>query len=232
MYNKLFSKILDSSIWLEAHATRIVWVTFIAAMDQDGFVEFASVGNVAQRANVTLPEARAAVRKLESPDPDSGDPDHEGRRLERVPGGWMVLNALKYRELATSEVRREQTRARVRAHRQRRRNAPVTPGNDLLTRSETETEESEDQDQKQPRGTNSEALTPTTAARRRAPSEDNPGAVYLIAKDVIAERGVHAHPSDVKEEIKTRAARAGIRYEFDVHKAYESALHNATQRRS
>ena len=43
MYNKLFTKILDSSIWLESDGTRIVWMTLLAAMDQDGFAQFASV---------------------------------------------------------------------------------------------------------------------------------------------------------------------------------------------
>ena len=90
MYNKLFSRILDSSIWLESEATRLCWLTCLAVMDQDGFVELAAVGNLANRARVSLEAAQEAVRCLESPDPDSSDPEHEGRRLERVPGGWMV----------------------------------------------------------------------------------------------------------------------------------------------
>lgn len=130
MYNKIFAKILDSSIWLEPDATRIVWLTCIAAMDEDGFVQFASVTNLARRANVSLKAALAAVARLESPDPESSDPDHDGRRLERVQGGWLVLNAAKYRELVTRAVSREQTRQRVqrfRARRKRESNASVTP---------------------------------------------------------------------------------------------------------
>ncbi len=132
MYNKIFTKILDSSIWLESTPTRIVWLMFIAVMDEAGFAQFASVRNVAHRARVTDDEAQAAITALEGPDPDSSDPDQDGRRIERVPGGWIVLNAEKYRELVTRSVIQEQTRERVRRHRAKTRgvtnsNAPVTP---------------------------------------------------------------------------------------------------------
>lgn len=129
MYNKLFTKILDSSIWLESTPTRIVWLTLLATMDEAGFVQFAAVGNVASRARVTMEEAAAAMATLEAPDRDSSNPEHEGRRVERVPGGWMVLNATKHRELVTRAISREQTRIRVQRHRDKKRagNARETP---------------------------------------------------------------------------------------------------------
>lgn len=132
MYNKLFTKILDSSIWLESTATRIVWMTFIAVMDETGFVQFASVANVAHRARVTVDEAIAAVDCLEAPDPNSSDPEHDGRRVERVPGGWLVLNAEKHRQVVTKAIQQEQNRDRVRRFRARAaldRNGSVTVGN-------------------------------------------------------------------------------------------------------
>jgi hypothetical protein len=134
MYNKLFTKILDSSIWLAPDAARIVWLTFLAAMDEDGVVRFASVANVAHRARVSLEAATGAVRLLESPDADSSDPDNEGRRVERVPGGWVILNAEKYRDLVTRVAIRAQTKERVRRHREKQRNASVT----LSSGSETQ----------------------------------------------------------------------------------------------
>lgn len=142
MYNKIFTKILDSSIWLEADPTRIVWITMIAAMDEDGMCHFASVENLARRAVVDVDKAIEAVRVLESPDSNSCDPDHEGRRIERVPGGWLVLNSKKYKELVTRVVAREQTRQRVARYRDKKAscNAPVTHGNVLVTPSETVSE--------------------------------------------------------------------------------------------
>lgn len=134
MYNKLFTKILDSSIWMEPVSTRIVWITFLAAMDENGFVQFASIPNVAHRAVVSLEEASKAVATLEAPDANSSDPDNEGRRIERVPGGWMVLNAQKYRALVTREIIKEQTKDRVRRFRDAKGgNAPVTGGNACVT---------------------------------------------------------------------------------------------------
>lgn len=129
MYNKLFTKILDSSIWLEPTPTRIVWLTFIAVMDEAGFVQFASVANVAHRARVTMEEAQAAIACLESPDENSSDPDNGGCRIERVPGGWIILNAEKHRALVTRAIIREQTNERVKRFRQKKRicNAHVTP---------------------------------------------------------------------------------------------------------
>ncbi len=145
VYNKLFTKILDSSIWLEPTTTRIVWLTFIATMDETGFVAFAAPGNVANRARVELSEAEAALAALEAPDPNSSDPDNDGRRIERVQGGWMVLNAAKYRAITTRIVQQEQTKIRVARHRAKKKavtecNAQVTPANDLVTTSEAEAE--------------------------------------------------------------------------------------------
>ena len=117
MYNKLFSKILFSSIWVESYATRIVWVTFLAAMDEDGIVHLATTKNVAALAQVTVEEAERAIAVLEGPDASSASAEHDGRRIERFPGGWVVLNAKVYREMATREQARQRTAERVRRFR-------------------------------------------------------------------------------------------------------------------
>ncbi len=144
MYNKLFTKIVDSSIWLESLPTRMVWITFLAVMDEDGFAALTSVGNVAHRARVTADEAQIAIDVLEGPDENSGNPDHEGRRIERVDGGWLVLNAKAHRDMVTRDTMLAQTRERVRRYREKKRgsNASVTPSekaNDLVTPSEAYT---------------------------------------------------------------------------------------------
>ena len=93
MYNKIFHKILDSSVWLETTPTRIVWITLLAAMDQDGFAHFSAVENLAARARVTLDEAKGAVECFLAPDPNSANPANEGRRIERVPGAAARLRS-------------------------------------------------------------------------------------------------------------------------------------------
>lgn len=137
MYNKLFGKIVTSSVWLEPTPTRLLWITMLALMDRDGFVEMASVRNLAHTARLSLEETEAAVLVLESADKDSSDPENDGKRVERVPGGWLVLNAAKYSQIVTREVARERTRERVRKHRASR-NGDVTPRNDDVTPSEEE----------------------------------------------------------------------------------------------
>lgn len=129
MYNKLFLKILDSSIWLQPHPTRIVWFTLLAAMDEDGYAHFAAVENLAARARVTIDEAKAAIECFTSPDPDSSNPDNEGRRIERVPGGYMVLNAAAHRREFNRNIQREQTRQRVARHRLKKGVTPEDTGN-------------------------------------------------------------------------------------------------------
>lgn len=141
MYNKLFSKIVTSSIWLEPTPTRMIWITFLALMDEDGFAPVASVANLAHTARIDLDDATLAVSILESPDENSGDKDNDGRRIERVPGGWMVLNAKKYRDIVTRQVAREKTRERVKRFRERHvSNADVTLANVPVTPSETDTD--------------------------------------------------------------------------------------------
>jgi hypothetical protein len=117
VYNRLFTKILDSSIWLEADATRIVWITLLAAMDEDGYAAFSCNENLSRRANVPMEALSRALLILESPDQYNPDDEFDGRRIEKVQGGWMVLKAPYYRNLLSREIAREQNRVRVKRHR-------------------------------------------------------------------------------------------------------------------
>ncbi len=113
MYNKLFSSILDSSIWVTPSSTKIVWITLLASMDEDGYAHYSTVQNLANRACVSVTEAQAAIDCFMSPDPQSGDPAHDGRRVERIPGGFIILNATKYRDMYNRERNKELNRMRV-----------------------------------------------------------------------------------------------------------------------
>lgn len=99
-YVKLYSTIITSSIWLESHATLRVWITMLTLADRRGEVS-GSIGGLAHIANVTREECATALDLFMSPDPDSRTPEHEGRRIEKIDGGWLVLNAEKYRDLRT-----------------------------------------------------------------------------------------------------------------------------------
>jgi hypothetical protein len=129
-YVKLFGSIIGSTIWNEDPATKVVWVTMMALADRDGIVE-SSVPGLANYARVSIAETETALRKFQSPDPYSSTPDHEGRRIERVDGGWRLLNHAKYRERMSPEDIRERARLRQQKYRDThrvtpKRNASVT----------------------------------------------------------------------------------------------------------
>ena len=96
-WSPLFGNILTSTIWQEPDATRIVWVAMLAMKDANGKVS-ASVPGLAHVARVSIEDTRKALKTLESPDPESRTKEHEGRRIEKVDGGWIILNHFKHRE--------------------------------------------------------------------------------------------------------------------------------------
>ena len=110
-FTKIHGCILDSSVWTTDAYTRITWITLLVMADANGFVE-SSVPGIVHRANVPLKSCRRALERLEAPDPDSKDPDHEGRRIERVAGGFVVLNYRKYRERRSTKQNQAADRAR------------------------------------------------------------------------------------------------------------------------
>lgn len=123
-YTPLFNTIVQSSIWGESKATRILWVTLLAMKDRSGCV-WASVGGLARMAVLTNEETQEALTTLESPDPDSRRPDHSGRRIEKIDGGWKILNHEFYRDLARLEAERLRKRRWAREHRLREKLSPA-----------------------------------------------------------------------------------------------------------
>jgi hypothetical protein len=119
---KLHSSILDSSVWLEDDKTRLVWVTLLAMADRDGVVE-SSVPGLAHRAHVPRRACERALEIFMAPDPDSRTPDHDGRRIEKVPGGWRLLNYEPYREKGSAEESRVKNAERQQRFRERQRDA-------------------------------------------------------------------------------------------------------------
>jgi len=115
-FTKLFSSIIDSTVWAEDDTTRIVWVTMLAMADQHGYVG-ASVPGLAARARKTVRETVTALKKLMAPDPYSRTKDHEGRRIVEVERGWTLLNYRKFRDARDDEARREYERERKRDQR-------------------------------------------------------------------------------------------------------------------
>ena len=95
-FTKLDDGITKSSLWSESIHVRIVFISFLAEKDESGFVSAARSGMI-RICNVTPEQFDEAEKILSSPDFESKDPSNEGRRIEKVDGGWIVLNSDKYR---------------------------------------------------------------------------------------------------------------------------------------
>ena len=89
-YTVLKSSIVNSSIWNEDSDTRCVWITMLAQRNKDGEV-FASIGGLAHQARVHRDKTAEAITKFLAPEDDSASRD-DGRRIEKIPGGWRLLN--------------------------------------------------------------------------------------------------------------------------------------------
>jgi len=111
MYVKLFGTIITSSIWGEDATTCKVWITMLAMADAEGIVA-ASTAGLARMSAVTLPETIKALKVLGEPDLDSRSPEYGGRRVDKVDGGWLLLNYEKYREIKTAKQLRDASRQR------------------------------------------------------------------------------------------------------------------------
>jgi len=115
-FTKLWSDITDSSIWNEDDKTRIVWITMLARMGPD-YVVRASVGGLAHLARVTREDCVKSLHILSEPDPDSRTSDFEGRRIEKIEGGFFIINGKKWREQQTAESRRAYMRDYMKKYR-------------------------------------------------------------------------------------------------------------------
>lgn len=134
-YTKLFNSIITSTIWTEDDKTRIVWITMLAIADQHGEVQ-ASIPGLARVSGVSLEAAENAINKFLAPDPYSRTPDDEGRRIEKIEGGWALLNHGKYRLMASAEDSKKSNADRQKRHRDKKnRNANVTENNACVTLS-------------------------------------------------------------------------------------------------
>lgn len=104
-FTLLWSKILDSSIWINgSKETRLVWITLLAMKNHEGRI-WASIVGLADRAKVSREECRKALVILLSPDPDDTSKVEEGRRIREIQGGWEIVNHDLYR--FSTEAKRE-----------------------------------------------------------------------------------------------------------------------------
>lgn len=129
MYAKIFTQIFDSTIaadWQVRH----VFEDFLKLADENGVVDM-PLDSIVRRANMPEEIIKRAILVLESPDPQSRTPDHEGRRLLRLyddkDWGWVIANHDKYRSITNREELKRQGRIRTAKFRSRGGKAIAEP---------------------------------------------------------------------------------------------------------
>ena len=129
MYTKLFQSIVTSSLWSEDSDTCKVWVTLLAMADKNGEV-LATIPGLARVCALRIPAVEAAITKFEAPDTYSRTKDDEGKRVQPIEGGWVILNYAKYREMASREDGKRKNAERQQRFRDRQsRNGIITDRN-------------------------------------------------------------------------------------------------------
>jgi hypothetical protein len=119
-YTKLWSQILDSTLWHKDRDVILLWIVMLAKKGRDHIVR-TPTPTLATLAKISLDRCRECLKELEAPDPDSTTKTEEGRRIKRVDEGWFVINGEKYQEHLRNEQRREAVARANRAYRARKK---------------------------------------------------------------------------------------------------------------
>lgn len=111
-FAKLDSGIVNSTLWVQPHDVLRVWIWFLSQADANGVVRTAAPA-LAHACMIPLDRTREILVLLESPDPDSRSTVDDGRRIEKVDGGWQIVNYRAYRERVSADEKRENDRIRI-----------------------------------------------------------------------------------------------------------------------
>lgn len=116
-YTPLFSSVVDSSIWDEEDYVVKIFITMLVLQDADHVVRL-NAYNLGKRAKKTEAEVLKALKILASPDKKRLEPQpHEGRRIQRVEEGWLLLNGAFYIEAMRKANRNAYQAAKQRQYR-------------------------------------------------------------------------------------------------------------------
>lgn len=117
-YTKLFTDIVTSSIWQEPNDCRVLWITILALKDETNICR-ATIPALAKLCNITIEDCEKYLNKFMEPDKYSRSKEFDGKRIEPVEGGYLVLNGQKYRDMLRGAERRDYVRRKVQEHRER-----------------------------------------------------------------------------------------------------------------
>lgn len=114
MYGKIFESMYDGTIAANWKAL-ITFQQMIVLSDQHGVCDIHPPA-LAKRTGIPLEIIEEGIAYLEKPDIYSRSQEHEGRRIvlldDHRPWGWSIVNHKHYRDLSSTEDRREKDRLR------------------------------------------------------------------------------------------------------------------------
>jgi len=128
MYGKIFESIYDGTLGGDWKAL-ITFQQFIVLCDSDGIINM-TPASISRRTGIPDEIIIAGIESLEKPDPGSRTENEDGRRIKLLDDhrlwGWIIVNHQKYRDLRTSDDRREYMREYMR---NKRKNDKLTEAN-------------------------------------------------------------------------------------------------------
>lgn len=126
-YTKLWSQIVESTLWRDDNDLIVLWIVILAKKDKDHVVR-TPIPTLARFANMSVAECEKKLKILASPDPYSQSPDHEGRRILKLKtGGYFVVNGQKYQDHLKHEQRKAAVAAAVAKCRQKQKSRKGGP---------------------------------------------------------------------------------------------------------
>lgn len=147
MFAKLFASLYQGTLRGRAHEI-LVFTNLIAHCDPEGYVD-KHFKAISEEVGITVDEVKAAIEKLEAPDPESRSPEEDGRRIVRIDDhrvwGWRIVNYGKYRRIRDEADRREQNRIAQARFREKSayvsKVSKVSHGKPMSAQAEAEAEE-------------------------------------------------------------------------------------------
>lgn len=125
-WTPLWSGVVGSSLWDEPDFVLKIFLTMMALKDAD-HVYRGSAYQLGKESRKTEPEVLEALKILASPDTKRIEPQpFEGRRIQAVEDGWLILNGEKYRAQVQKEMKRLRDRRSQQAYRERQKATGIT----------------------------------------------------------------------------------------------------------
>lgn len=126
----IWSGVTESSVWDEPDYVCKVFVTMLARKDSDHIYR-GNAYNLGRQSRKSEKEVLDALKILSSPDGRRIEKqEFNGRRIESVEDGWLILNGEKYRQKVQEEMRKARWR---RAQTAKRRRAQALQSGEPIT---------------------------------------------------------------------------------------------------